>query len=109
MAYTVEKKLSLSFLGGGWSEDTYLQFTGITFAETRELGKLNVTNDGSASDESLDLVLGLLAKHYISGMGWNGSEVVKIPKEDLQELPSEVITKAIELLVGAPDPKSSVK
>jgi len=106
MAFTVEKKLNLTYLGGGWANGTYLTFTGMTFTETREFAKLNVGEGDPASDKNLDLVLSLLRKHFIAGKGYNGKEVVDITVEDLPELPVDVITKSIELLAGANDPKS---
>lgn len=106
MAFTVVKKLDLSFLGEGWTQGTYLKFSAMTFSETREFAKLNPNTDNPADDKNLEIVLQLLQRHLIEGRGWDGQNIVEIKSEDLTELPPEVVTKAIELLAGTPDPKS---
>src|ERR1700690_814697 len=100
--FTVTKTLDLSFLGEGW-QNTYLKFNGMTFAETREFAKLNPTTeteDGqhTADDSQLETVMNLLQKHFIGGQGYNGESIVPIEASDLPSLPTDVITKSIELL-----------
>jgi hypothetical protein len=106
MAFTVEKKLELAYLGNGWN-GCFLRFNGMTFAETREFAKLNIAEGDPANEESLLAIMNLLKSHLVEGKGWNGSEVVPITADDLQDLPTDVITKSIELLAGTTDPKSS--
>lgn len=109
MTFQVKKKLDLSYLGDGWTQGTYLNFSSLTFAETREFANLNVdteNTDNTANQQSLDMVLGIVTKHFIDGMGWDGQKLAEISASDIQDLPVEVVTKSIQLLVGTTDPKS---
>lgn len=109
MAFTVKKKLDLAYLGEGWGNNTFVSFNSMTFAETREFSKIAATvpDAGEAANtESLDTVINLLKSHFIDGMGYNGEAIVPITVDDLESLPTDVITKSIELLAGNADPKS---
>lgn len=107
MAFTVVKKLDLSYLGEGWSGGTYLKFSGLTFAETRDFAQLSVEEGSADTQKSLDMVLGIVKQHFLEGMGFDGEKITQIEADDLESLPVDVITKSIELLAGTSDPKSS--
>lgn len=105
MAFTVKKRLDLSYLGDGWANGTYLAFNAMTFAETREFSKLNVNDEKPDTEKSVDMVLMMLKSHYVEGYGFDGKSVVPITADDIENLPTDVITKAMELLAGKVDPK----
>jgi hypothetical protein len=126
--FTVKKKLDLAFLGQGWDTGAFLNFRSMTFAETREFAKLsapatppavpsNVGFDGKAivapaSDvpagtlDNLEQVLTIVKDHFIDGRGYDGNALSDITVDDIEDLPTEVITKSVALLAGSPDPKS---
>lgn len=106
MGFTVKKKLDLSYLGEGWVGSTYLNFNGMTFAETREFAKLNMDAEDPNSEKNLEVVMNLLKSHFVDGRGFDGTNVVDITADDLENLPTDVVTKSIELLAGSADPKS---
>lgn len=101
--FQVEKVLNLSFLGANWGT-AELVFSGLTFAQAKELSKVDF--DNSDNEESTAFVESFLKEHFIRGKAWNGTQLVDITPDDLSELPVEVVNKAAELLVGTPNPKS---
>jgi ribosomal protein L13E len=106
--FPVEKILSLAFLGKGW-ENAELVFSGLTFAQTRELASnvdISDTVSKDKNEKNFDIVVKFLTDHFIRGKAWNGTTTVDITKDDIVDLPVEVINKAVLLLSGQPDPKS---
>jgi hypothetical protein len=106
MGFTVKKKLDLSYLGDGWTQGTHLTFSGMTFAETRDFAKLNINTEDPNNEQNLEVVMNLLKSHFVDGRGFDGTNVVDITADDLENLPTDVVTKSIELLAGNADPKS---
>lgn len=104
--FPVEKKLDLSFLGGNWT-GAELVLSGLTFAQTKDLTDVNTDATGSeAAKANAEFVVKFLGDHFLRGKAWNGSTLVELTKDDLGDLPVEVVNKAVELLAGTPDPKS---
>jgi hypothetical protein len=101
MAFPVTKTLKLDYLGQGW-EDAYLNLSGLSFKEMRIFAKMGAEFDkeNPESDKNLDLTVELIEDHFIGGKAWNGSELVDLKKEDIPDLPVEVLTRAIQLLAG---------
>lgn len=108
MPFPVRKELKLDFLGAGWA-GAYLAFSSLTFTETRGFSKLKIDESNPDSEENMDFVLNLLSEHFLEGMGFNGDELVALAATDLPELPPDVITKSIELLVGGDNSAPLVK
>jgi hypothetical protein len=106
MAFVVKKKLSLDFLGDGW-KDAYLEFSGLTFKESRGFTSQKFDEKNPDSDENLNFVINLLKEHFLTGKGYDGTDLIDIAKDDIEDLPPEAISKAVEALVGGPDPKST--
>lgn len=65
--------------------DCYLQIASLSVGEIEKIASADVDN----KDSGLNLIR-LLEEKFISGKGWNGTEVVDIKKEDIKELPIEV-------------------
>lgn len=105
--FLIEKRLDLSWLGDGW-DGCYLSFNPLTFAEISKLSELNIEgaeNDLQKSKQLTQAVIELLETRFIKGLGWDGSAKVEIEKDDIKELPMDVITQAIQLLSGQVEKK----
>jgi hypothetical protein len=101
MAFVVTKELKLDYLGQGW-EQAYLKLSSLSFNEMREFAKLGAKLDkeNPENDKNLDITLDLLQKHFISGKAWDGKELVELTPDDLGELPTDALTKGIQVLAG---------
>jgi len=90
-------KFSLDFLGKDW-KDAFLEFDGLSIKEIRELidGNIDKKDPSVIMKESLELV----KRQFIKGMapGKNG-DLKKVEKEDIEELPKQVLDKAFVFLV----------
>lgn len=100
--FVVTKELKLDDLGEGWAGAS-IKFSGLSFKQAREFAKLTLDEKEPDNDKNLDLLVKLLGEHFISGQGYNGTELVDLTAEDLPDLPTEVLTKAITLLSAGPD------
>jgi hypothetical protein len=91
--------LSLKFLGKEW-ENCFLAFSSLTVKESRVLMVSKIQSKEPA--KIIDLTLDLLREHFLEGNGYDSEtkELVKITKEDLDDLPSMVLEKAVLFLVG---------
>ena len=94
-----KRMLSLKFLGKEW-ENCFLSFSSLTVKESRELMVSKIQSKEPAT--IIDLTLKLLKEHFLEGNGYDSEkkELVKVTKEDLDELPSIVLEKAVLFLVG---------
>jgi hypothetical protein len=99
MPFPVRKEIKLDFLGEGWT-GAYLAFSGLTFNETREFSKLNLGGENTDSESNMDYVLELLQSHFLEGNAFDGDKLVDLKSSQLGDLPPDVVTKCIELLVG---------
>lgn len=107
MAFVVEKELKLNFLGDNWKEAS-ITYNSLSYREMQDMATLQV-NDTPGSDEntkSFDKLATLIQDKFLKGTAWNGEALVELTKDDLLDLPAEVINKSIELLSGAVDPNS---
>lgn len=104
MSFVVRKKIELSFLGDGWQE-AYVVFTPFTFADNATLLKLRTAISGQGqieeAEEASKRIMDLLKEKFIEGKGFNGKELVAITKENLKDLPMEIIGKLLTALQGA--------
>lgn len=106
MSFPVEKRVDLSFLGSKW-QGAEIILSGLTFKETRELSGQNFdADDPESTANNMNFVTEFLGKHFIGGKAWNGSELVDLTSKDIEDLPVEVVNKAVEALTGQVDPKS---
>lgn len=104
MAFPVEKKVDLAFLGTQWA-GAELTFSALTFKETRELAGQNLDNPDKVA-ENMSFVTKFLGDHFLQGKAWNGTQLVDIKATELEDLPVEVVNKAVEALTGQVSPKS---
>lgn len=106
--FIVRKRLSLDFFGEDW-QDCFIEFTPITYKEANELANLGETNAENLSNEQREKLakqtLQLLKDHFISGKGYTEAGVVELEADDIEQMPVEIIGKAIGQLRGEIDPK----
>lgn len=112
MGFIVKRKLDLSFLGDDW-HDCYIEFRAPSYKEVKEIAKIeSKTIDGQTPPDTgsdADIVVNTLKDHIIAGKGYdpdaeNGK--TDIDQSNFENLPPQVISKSVELLLGDPDPKS---
>ena len=99
--FLLKKRFSLSFLGDEWKE-CYLDFDAFTVKDVRDelpaLSKIDETKSEEVTS-GLSAMLSLLEKKFLGGKGINEKkEVVDIVASDIEELPLEVVSKAIGFL-----------
>jgi len=98
--FVVKKRVDLGFLGDDWKE-CYLEFNTPSYGEVKEFIPLANEKDQT---RAVQAGLELLQKLYLGGKGFDGSAVVDVKKEELEELPVEVLTKSFQVIVGTPPP-----
>ena len=98
--FTIKKKLDLDQYGKG----SYIVFKLLTFKEIRGLAGLNIsaeTTDPNEVGKALDKVTSILQSNFIEGkLPDDKGELVEVKKEDLGDLPVELIGDAMGFLSG---------
>lgn len=102
MPFPVKKTLKLDFLGEGW-EGAYINFSGLTFKETRGFAAQKLNEQDAEDPENVEFVLSLLKDHFLDGKGFNGTDLSDLTADDIEDLPVDVIGKSVELLAGGPN------
>lgn len=104
--FVVKKRISLDFLGEGWSE-AYITFSPFSFNDNLELLKFRkevIKVNAESEDKDIkalsDKMIKLLQDKFIEGRGFDGKELVDIKKEDFGDLPQEVFEKVVGQLQG---------
>jgi hypothetical protein len=102
--YVSERHFNLNFLGKNW-KDCHIVFREPTVKEMREM--LNRKLSRKDPSEIIDITISMLKDNFIRGVapGEKG-ELEKLTKEDLEELPSRFVEKAIVFLVGSSEEKA---
>lgn len=101
--FLLKKRFDLGFLGEEYKEkDTYLEFNAFTIKDIREqlpsLTRMDETNPEEV-EEGMGTMLKILKSKYIGGKAiGNDGKLVTVKKEDLDELPVEVVVKAVTFL-----------
>lgn len=99
--FAITKKVNLSFLGEAWKE-SYLEFYALTIKDLRDsfpsLGNVDA-KDAQSVSSGIDTTLKILQDKFIGGKGVDkDGNVVEITKEDLVELPAEIVPKVLNFL-----------
>lgn len=102
--FVVKKKIDLSHLGEGW-EGGFVTLSPFTFRDNDAIIRLRtlVTSQDISEEESRkasDEIVTLLQEKLIEGMGFNGESLVAITKENLPDLPMEIIVMILQTLQG---------
>lgn len=101
--FVVKKRFDLGFVSEEWKEKgAYLELNAFTVGDIRDrLSKLTQINKDDSSDVSAGLaqMVSLLEEKFVAGKAVDSAgTLVDLTKEDIQELPAEVIAKAVSFL-----------
>jgi len=100
--FNLAKKLDLAKFGEG----AYLEFNLLTFAEIKTLSQLNIkpdTTDIGEISKAMEEAVKVLSDKFISGkLPGEGNNLVDVAKEDLADLPVEILTEAMSFLSATP-------
>lgn len=99
--FKLTKQFSLSFLGDEW-KNSYIVFNALTTSDMKKyFPKFTGISEDNPEDVTmaLDAMIEMLQNRFIegSGVGKDGKQV-DIKKEDLEELPVEVLNEAVSFL-----------
>lgn len=99
--FKIVKKFSLDFLGEEWKA-SYINFGALTVMDIKEsfpaLSKLDEKNQDEVIN-GIGSITVILKKKFIDGKGINEKgEIIDLKPEDFEELPIEVLTKALSFL-----------
>lgn len=102
--FVVKKKIDLSHLGDGW-EGGFVTLSPFTFRDNEAIIRLRtlVTSESISQEESQKAsteIVALLQEKFIEGMGFDGEKLVPITKENLEDLPMEIIVMILQTLQG---------
>lgn len=104
--FVVRKKISLSFLGDGWA-DAYVEFSPFSFSDNDRIIELRkyridqMTENSKEAKKASDDLMAIIKDKFIAGKGYDGKELIDITKDNLNDLPMEVILKVLAELQGA--------
>lgn len=103
MKIKIEKKIDLSYLGEGW-DGCFITFIAPSYGQIKPILKFADQKDNSKAVEE---GITFLESVFIAGLVATTDEGKKeIKKEDLKDLPLEIINKCFEMIGGTPNPKS---
>lgn len=99
--FDIFKTVDLSFLGEEW-KDCYLKFSSLSLSE---VGKLTSIKQSTDPLQVSNITIGLLESKFIEGKAVKGGVVVDVQKEDLKELPIDIVNKILESFAEGLDKK----
>ena len=104
--FVSRRHFSLDIFGEEW-KDCFIVFSSMSVNESRELMAKKIQT--KEPQEIIDISIELLKKHFLEGAGYDSESktLVKLKKEDLGELPSTFMERAILFLVGETSLKSA--
>ena len=97
MKFDITKKVDLSYLGEDW-KDCYLEFDLPSYGDLKDLSN---GTDQEKVENGLQTIVGL----YRGGFAISGGVKVEVKKDDLNDIPVEVLTKCFKAISGELDPK----
>jgi len=97
--FVSKRMFSLDFLGDQW-KDSFIFFSALSIKESRELMNKKLTT--REPGEIIEITLKLLQDHFISGVAYSEGtkELVKLKAGEIEELPQDILEKAVLFLVG---------
>lgn len=101
------KTISLAFLGEGWA-DCHITFSAFSIRDVQALSMfagIGKDSNPQAISEASGKIISILEDKFVDGKGYDGSKVIPIKKEELADLPNQVIPKITEALAGDISPK----
>lgn len=103
--FDITKKIDLSYLGEEW-KDCYISFAPLSIAEVRKLPQMaKATDDPVEAEKNIDVILNLLREKFLGGEGIKEGKRVPIKKEDIDQLPADLVIDIMASLNGGLDKK----
>jgi len=101
MKFDITKKVDLAYIGDNWKE-CYIEFSLPSYGDL----KLYTKDEEKATDEEkLEKGLNQISNLFKAGYAISGGEKIELKKEDLVDLPIEILTKCFQAISGQIDPK----
>lgn len=95
MKFDITKRLDLSYIDG-W-DGCYLEFAVPSYNDIKDIPETESPEKGFERMESL----------FRAGKGMSDGKQVEIGKDDLKDLPINIMNKAMSLIAGELDPKGN--
>mgnify|MGYP001557964001 CR=1 FL=1 len=99
MKFDITKKVDLSYLGEKW-KDCYLEFDLPSYGDLKDLSNSDTT-DAEKVEKGLETIVGL----FRGGFAISNGVKVEVKKDDLKDVPVEILTKCFKAISGEIDPK----
>jgi hypothetical protein len=92
--FKIVRKLDLGEIDG-W-KDCYIKLTEPTVGDVRKVQKMG-------DDEALkyDTVIDMVKNCFVDGKGFDGEKIIKMNKEDVDELPISILNRITDFLLTA--------
>lgn len=105
--FAIKKKIDLGFLGSEW-EQCYITLVPLAVKEFEKIQRIapKDENDAEAGIEAMNAMLDIVREHFVEGKSFDGTSIVSIDRDDISDLPMEILTLCINSLAGKADPKS---
>lgn len=109
MALALHHTYSLKGLAEGWTDECKVIYNAVKYADLKTLQTID--QDKITAEQAIDQTIKFVQDHFVSGKGVKVAEdgtaqIVDLVKEDIADLPLEVITKLFnEMNGGKLDPK----
>lgn len=99
MKFDITKKIDLAYLGEEW-KDCYLEFNLPSYGDLKNLSDSAAT-DAEKVENALETIVGLFKVGYAVSDG----KKVEVKKDNLKDIPIEILTKCFKAISGEVDPK----
>ena len=99
MKFDITKRISLAEYGDAWKE-CYLEFAIPSYADIKGIQATSEDNQEKAVELGIERMGGL----FRSGKAVSEGQVVDVKKEDIKDLPLEILTKCFQAISGEPSP-----
>lgn len=115
MSFVVKKRLPLAYLGEGW-EEAFITFSPLNWDDNVQISALRskltkLQKQASEPDadaekveketeKMVNQIFDHLTEKFVEGKGFNGKELEPITKENMRELPIEVLQYCLGQLQG---------
>jgi len=96
MKFDITKRVELEY--DGW-EGCYLEFYQPTYSDLKKI------TTGETDEDKAENGLKLIVELFKGGFAMSDGIKVEVKKEDLKDLPIEIITKCFKTISGEIDPK----
>lgn len=97
--FDFKKRVDLSYVGEDW-KDCYIEFSLPSYGDLK-----GFTKDEGSDAEKLEKGLEQVQSLFRSGYAISNNEKIELKKEDLVDMPIEILTKCFQAISGQLDPK----